>query len=69
MGEPPRLETPEFKITRTLTPTITPSPTPTSALANLVRSVDRQTIGFGMILVCGIGLAAVGLTLFRGKLF
>lgn len=46
--------------TPTVTPTATLSPTPTQApLIPALESVDRQTLGIGIVVVCALGLALV----------
>ncbi|HVN55821.1 MAG TPA: CAP domain-containing protein [Anaerolineaceae bacterium] len=55
----------------TLIPTATPSTTPTQTLtptpASILNSIhlDRQTMGYGLIAICGLGLVLVVIVSFR----
>lgn len=53
--------------TATPTPTLTPTPTPWLRMPDLGDDANRRTLGIGLIVVCGLGLAAVVLGGMRRK--
>jgi len=53
---------------RTPTPTHTITPTPVPGVLDSIASVDRPTLGFGLVIVSAIGLVAmISLSLFKKK--
>ena len=55
--------------TPTITPTatITPTPTATPVFMGVARAVNNRTIGAGILVVCALGLVAVGFSFFRRR--
>ncbi|MCL4561504.1 MAG: CAP domain-containing protein [Chloroflexi bacterium] len=51
--------------TQTLVPSATPTFTPTPRFRLPSISIERRTLGIGLIAVCALGLMVVGLTAFR----
>ncbi|NMB88576.1 MAG: LysM peptidoglycan-binding domain-containing protein [Chloroflexi bacterium] len=50
------------RATSTPAPTLTPTPPPLLPEISVFRSVNRQAIGIGMIVVCGLGLLVMIIT-------
>ena len=67
---PTQTVTPTLLPTRTptVTPTATLSPTPTQApFLPALELIDRQTLGLGIVAVCGLGLVLVMISQVRKK--